>query len=72
MFKKLFKKKKVSSLAEIREKDGHKVLTKTEDFRLYVIRDNSDEILGTILLTEGQQNVLNKSINDQGIHFTRK
>jgi hypothetical protein len=52
--------------------NGDKVLTKTEDFRLFVIRDADDNILGTVLLTEAQQEILNESCKTQGIRFTRK
>ena len=53
-------------------KEGHDVLTKTEDFRLYVIRNTEDDILGTVLLTEAQVKVLNQSCNQQGIKFVRR
>lgn len=52
--------------------EGHDVLTKTEDFRLYVIRNTEDDILGTVLLTEAQVEVLNQSCNQQGIKFVRR
>ena len=51
--------------------EGHAVLTKTDDFRLYVIRNLEDEILGTILLTDAQVEILNQSCNKQGIKFVR-
>ena len=52
--------------------DGDKVLTKTEEFRLYVIRNSDDDIVGTILLTEAQHAILTKACESQGIRFTRK
>lgn len=51
--------------------NGHEVLTKTENFRLYVIRNLEDEVLGTILLTDAQVDILNQSCNKQGIKFVR-
>lgn len=49
------------------------VLVKTENFRLYVIRKtDTDEIIGTVLLTEGQQSVLNTACNAEGIKFSIK
>lgn len=51
---------------------GDEVLTKTEDFRLYVIRNSDNDIVGTILLTEAQYNILTKACASQGIKFTRK
>jgi len=62
--------KKIVLPSKIQKKGGHKVLTKTEDFRLYAIRDKNDEILGTILLTDGQFEVLNNAINPEGIFVT--
>lgn len=52
--------------------NGKEVLTKTEDFQLYAIRNNDDEILGTILLTEAQVQILNGSVNKAGIKFTKQ
>lgn len=52
--------------------DGDKVLTKTEEFRLYVIRNSENDIVGTILLTEAQYAILTKACESQGIRFTRK
>lgn len=51
---------------------GKEVLTKTEDFQLYAIRNDDDEILGTILLTEAQVQILNGSVNKAGIKFTKQ
>ena len=51
---------------------GDEVLTKTEDFRLYVIRNSDNDIVGTILLTEAQHAILTKACESQGIKFTRK
>ncbi len=70
----LFKKSnKALQLSSIQTNDeGKKVLTKTEDFRLFVIRNDDDAILGTVLLTEDQQSILNNSCNNHGIKFTRK
>jgi hypothetical protein len=52
--------------------DGHEVLTKTADFRLYVIRNHEDDILGTVLLTDAQVDILNQSCKSQGIKFVRR
>lgn len=58
---------------EIRTNDeGKEVLTKTEDFQLYVIRNDDGEILGSILLTDSQVITLNKSVNKAGIKFTKQ
>lgn len=55
------------------EDNGHEVLRRTEDFTLYVIRKTSDDtILGTVLLTSAQHQILNKSCNEQGIKFTKR
>ena len=70
LFKKSNKALKLSSIQT--NDEGKKVLTKTEDFRLFVIRNDDDTILGTVLLTEDQQTILNHSCNNHGIKFTRK
>ena len=58
---------------KIRTNENEKeVLTKTEDFQLYAIRNNDDEILGTILLTDAQVQILNGSVNKAGIKFTKQ
>lgn len=72
----LFKKHKIQKVAETKihvNDNGDEVLRKTEDFKLYVIRTiETDEILGTVLLTETQEAILNKSCNEQGIKFSRR
>lgn len=55
-----------------KNEEGKEVLTKTEDFQLYIIRNNDDDVLGTVLLTEAQSKILNGSCNAQGIKFTTK
>lgn len=58
---------------EIRTNDeGKEVLTKTEDFQLYAIRNDDGEILGSILLTDSQVITLNESVNKAGIKFTKQ
>lgn len=70
----LFKKvRKVQATKIVANDQGEEVLRKTEDFQLYVIRTvETDEILGTVLLTESQENILNASCNEQGIKFSRR
>lgn len=72
MKKSWFKRIKKSEINT--DKSGNSVLTKTEDFRLYAIRsdDEDDNLLGVVLLTEAQQNILNEATKSKGIHFTRK
>lgn len=67
----LFKKKKqIEPKSSIEHVDGKEVLARTEYFQLYVIRlIDSNEILGTVLLTKTQQKILNESCNNQGIRF---
>lgn len=55
-----------------KNEEGKEVLTKTEDFQLYIIRNVFDDVLGTVLLTEAQSKILNESCNAQGIKFTTK
>lgn len=72
MFK-MFKLRKIIKPDKIRtNENGKEVLTKTEDFQLYAIRNNDDEILGTILLTDAQVQILNGSVNKAGIKFTKQ
>jgi len=68
----LFKKVNKSKITA--DDKGRSVLTKTDNFYLCAIRrtDNEEELIGTVLLTEAQQNVLNEATNPQGIQFTRK
>lgn len=68
----LFKKVDKSKITE--DAKGHSVLTKTDNFYLCAIRrtDKDEELIGTVLLTEAQQNILNEATNPQGIQFTRK
>jgi len=54
------------------DNEGNDVLTKTENFRLYVIRNDDDEILGTVLLTDSQVDILNQSCKSHGIKFVRR
>lgn len=51
--------------------DGDDVLTKTENFMMYVITNEESKILGIILLTKAQAEILNKSCNEQGIYYKR-
>lgn len=68
----MFKLRKIRA-DEIRTNDeGKEVLTKTEDFQLYAIRNDDGEILGSILLTDSQVITLNKSVNKAGIKFTKQ
>lgn len=70
---KMFKLRKIIKPDKIRtNENGKEVLTKTEDFQLYAIRNNDDEILGTILLTDAQVQILNGSVNKAGIKFTKQ
>lgn len=72
---KLFKKKaqRVYPKTTIQtDESGKQVLRKTVDYRMSVIRDSDDEVIGSILLTEEQHSILNEVCNPKGIHFTRK
>lgn len=67
-----FKKYLRNNDTHVKEVDGKKVLTKTTDFMLYVIRKTTnDEIVGTVLLSEAQAEILNTSCNEHGIKFVR-
>lgn len=69
----LFKKHKIQKVPETKihtNEHGVEVLRKTEDFTLYVIRKfDDDSILGTVLLTATQAEILNRSCNEYGIKF---
>lgn len=68
----MFKLKKIRADAIRTNEEGKEVLTKTEDFQLYAIRNDDGEILGSILLTDSQVITLNKSVNKAGIKFTKQ
>ena len=66
-----FKNTKRSRITQ--DESGKSALTKTDDFYLCAIRsENEEKLLGVVLLTEAQRKILNASINDEGIKFTRK
>lgn len=67
----MFKLRRIKPDEIRKNNDGKEVLTKTEDFQLYAIRNESDEILGSILLTDAQVKILNGSIGQVGIKFTK-
>lgn len=73
MFEKLRKKRMRKKVAEavIKNTDGKTVLSKTEDFLLYIMKNKDDEIIGTILLSETQANILNDECSEYGIRFVR-
>lgn len=68
----MFKLRKIKADAIRTNEEGKEVLTKTEDFQLYAIRNDDGEILGSILLTDSQVITLNKSVNKAGIKFTKQ
>lgn len=68
----MFKLRKIKADAIRTNEEGKEVLTKTEDFQLYAIRNDDGEILGSILLTNSQVITLNKSVNKAGIKFTKQ
>lgn len=68
----MFKLRKIRADEIRRNEEGKEVLTKTEDFQLYAIRNDDGEILGSILLTDSQVITLNKSVNKAGIKFTKQ
>lgn len=67
----MFKLRRIKPDEIRKNNDGKEVLTKTEDFQLYAIRNEDDEILGSILLTDAQVKILNGSIGKVGIKFTK-
>lgn len=67
-----FLKKRLNKSSIETTESGTKVLRKTEDFRMFVIRDPKNEILGSILLTEAQHDILTSSCSKLGLQFTRK
>lgn len=73
MFEKLRKKRMRKKVAEavIKNTDGKTVLSKTEDFLLYIMKNKDDAIIGTILLSETQANILNDECSEYGIRFVR-
>ena len=67
------KKQSQSEPPKVKETRNGSYLTKTEDFRLYVIRKTtSDDIIGTVLLTDAQFEILNVACNKEGVKFTKK
>lgn len=72
MFKKLRKLKERLTETKMHENnDGNIVLTKIEDFMLYVICDSDDNIIGTVLLTVAQAQILNLSFEKRGVKFIK-
>ena len=73
MFEKLRKKRMRKKVTEavIKSADGKTVLSKTEDFLLYIMKNRDDAIIGTILLSETQANILNDECSEYGIRFVR-
>ena len=72
MFKKLRKLKERLTESKMHENDdGNIVLTKIEDFMLYVICDFDGNIIGTVLLTVAQAQILNLSFEKRGVKFIK-
>jgi len=73
LFSKKHKEEKpVKEYVQNVDADGEDVLTKTENFLLYVITSSDNKIIGTVLLTKAQASVLNKSCNPEGIFYKRR
>lgn len=59
------------------EADGSEALQRTENFKMYVCRSktndgNDGDVLGAIMLTHSQLNLLNDMCESSGIEFTKK